>query len=315
MSQLSKVLVFGATGEVGSAAALEAHARGAHVTLAMRDVTKPNEWITAEQERAAGLARIAADLTRPADVTRAVRESGAQAVFIYAVRSDDLMRGALAALRDAGGVQHVVFLSTSQIAGRADADLRAVPRDYFIPWQHAQVELGLRELGLPHTALRPGFFASNPLRLYLDRAPGPKQVHLLAPEVPHDPIDPSDIGRTAGALLVEPADPARDVVFLGGPELLSQARQWEIINRELAAAEKPPVTVNTITPEEYISMMDARHVPAVISKSLAKSMVEAKALHENGDYEDYKDNVERLTGRKSTTFQDFVRREIPRYFK
>jgi uncharacterized protein YbjT (DUF2867 family) len=42
----SSVLVFGATGEVGSAVALEAHARGARVTLAMRGVAKPNEWIS-----------------------------------------------------------------------------------------------------------------------------------------------------------------------------------------------------------------------------------------------------------------------------
>ncbi|CAG8908393.1 unnamed protein product [Penicillium egyptiacum] len=80
----------------------------------MRDVTKPNEWISSEQERAADLERITADLTNPETVTHAAHQTGAQAAFIYAVHSSDMMRGAITALRDAG-IQHVVFLSTLQV--------------------------------------------------------------------------------------------------------------------------------------------------------------------------------------------------------
>ena len=243
----SNVLIFGATGEVGSAAAIEAHSRGAHVTLAMRDIAKPNEWISPGQEHAAGLDLITADLTNPEAVTQAVHKTGAQAAFIYSVRSTDSMRGAITALRDAG-IQHVVFLSTGQLktAGAIRGDIRSIKPDHFIPWQHAQVEITLEEIGLPHTALRAGFFASNPLRIYLDKSVEPKQVNLLAPEVLHDPIDPADIGRVAGAMLVNPrqyADdyqttsgsaPYKDVIYLHGPVLLSQAEQWDIINRELA---------------------------------------------------------------------------------
>ncbi|RYP27841.1 hypothetical protein DL767_007489 [Monosporascus sp. MG133] len=324
----SNVLVFGVTGEVGSAVALEAHARGARVTLALRDVSKPNEWISPEQERAAGLQRITADLTDPAAVTRAVHQTGAQAAFIYAVRSSDMMRGAITALRDAG-IQYVVFLSTSQVknAGATKDDIRSIERDHFIPWQHAQVEIGLEELGLPHTALRVGFFASNPMRIYLDRSVEPKQVHLLAPEVPHDPIDPADIGRVAGAVLVNPrlyasgypatngSTPLKDVVYLSGPALLSQSEQWDIINRELAAAGKPQVTVIHITVEQYLKNLAALNVPDMVAKSLAKSMVETRALYAAEDYEKQMGNVELLTGRKATSFEDFVKREIPRYFK
>ncbi|KAK4149314.1 S-adenosyl-L-methionine-dependent methyltransferase [Chaetomidium leptoderma] len=313
---------------VGSAVALEAHARGARVTLALRDVSRPNEWISPEQEHAAGLQRIAADLTDPAAVTRAVHQTGAQAAFIYAVRSSDMMRGAITALRDAG-IQYVVFLSTSQVrtAGATKDDIRSIERDHFIPWQHAQVEIGLEELGLPHTALRPGFFASNPLRIYLDRSTEPKQVQLLAPDVPHDPIDPEDIGRVAGALLVNPRlyasghqatsgpTPRKDVVYLSGLALLSQSEQWDIINRELAAAGKPQVKVTHTTVEQYLRNLAARHVPEMVAKSLAKSMVETRALYAAEDYEKEKGNVELLTGRKPTSFEDFIKREIPRYFK
>lgn len=322
----SSVLVFGATGEVGSAAALEAHARGARVTIAMRDVTKPNEWISSEQEHAAGLQRITADLTNPETVTRAVHQTGAQAVFIYAVRSGDLMRGAITALRDAG-IQHVVFLSTGQVktAGAIKGDIRSIKSDHFIPWQHAQIEIGLEDIGLPHTTLRAGFFASNPLRIYLDKSIEPKQVNLLAPDVLHDPIDPADIGRVAGAVLVNPRQYAngyqdtnestlrKDVIYLNGPALVSQAEQWDIINRELVAGEKSPVKVNHVSVEQYLKNMATLHVPDVVAKSLAKSMVETRALYAVEDFEKERGNVGLLTDREATSFEDFVKREIPRY--
>ncbi|KAI1162750.1 hypothetical protein F5B18DRAFT_366178 [Nemania serpens] len=318
--RFSKVLIFGATGEVASAAALEARARGASVTLAMRDISKTNEWITPEAERAAGLQRIAASLDDPEAVGRAARETGAEAAFIYAVPTSDSMRGVLAALRDAASIRHVVFLSTSQVrsAGAVKDDIRSVTPDHFIPWQHAQVEVALQDLGVPHTALRAGFFASNPLRIYLDKDTK-REVNLLAPEVRHDPIDPADIGRAAAALLVSPrggdgGDGARDIVYLHGPALLSQDEQWAVVNRELDAAGRPPVKVNHVTAEQYLANLAAMRVPDVVARSLCKSMVDTRALYTAEDYEAAKGNVEMITGRAPTSFKDYVRREISRYF-
>lgn len=333
----TNVLVFGATGEVGSAVALEAHSRGARVTIAMRDTSKPNEWITPEQERSANLQRICADLTDPSSISTALHQTGAQTVFIYAVRSTDTMRSAIAALREAGTVKHVVFLSTAQVraAGSKRDDIRSISPNHFIPWQHAQVEIGLEEAGLPHTAVRAGFFASNPLRIYLDRSSDPKQVQLLAPEVLHDPVDPADVGRVAGAVLVDPpmhipngltngstdsttppdgSTSEKHVIYVTGPALLSQREQWAIINAELVAAGKPQVVVNDITVEEYLRNLAARGVPEIVAKSLAKSMSETRALYRAEDHDVESGNVEHWTGRKPSTFETFVRKEIPRYF-
>ena len=234
-----------------------------------------------------------------------------------------MLRGAITALRDAG-IRYIVFLSTSQVrtAGAIKGDIRSIDREHFIPYQHAQVEIVLEELDMPHTAIRAGLFASNPLRLYLDKFSDPKQVNLLAPEVPHDPIDPTDIGRAAAAVLVNPrlyrsdyeGPPAKDVLDLSGPALMSQTEQWRIINHELAAAGKPQVKVNRITVEQYLGNLAKLHVPDVVAKSLAKSMVETRALYAADDYEKHRGNVENLTGRKATAFSEFVRREIPRYF-
>ncbi|CAD0090666.1 unnamed protein product [Aureobasidium mustum] len=320
----SNVLVFGATGEVCSAVALEAHALGARVSIALRDTSKHNEWISPEQERAADLQRVKADLTDTEAVKRAVKETGAQAAFIYAVHSGDMLRGAITALRDVG-IQYIVFLSTSQVrtAGFIEGDIRSISRDYFIPWQDAQIEIALEELNMPHTAIRAGFFASNPLRLYLDQSSEPNSVDLLAPDMPHDPIDPADIGRAAAAVLVNPrlyksdhqGSPSKNIVYLSGPALLSQTEQWEIIDLELMAAGKCKVEVNHITVEQYLENMAKRHVPDMIAKSLAKSMMETRPLYTSEDYEQQRLNVELLTGRKAVFFENFVEREIPRYFK
>jgi hypothetical protein len=238
-----------------------------------------------------------------------------------------MMRGAITALWGAG-IQHVVFLPTAQVknAGATEGDIRSIECDHFIPWQHAQVEVGMEEIGLPHTALRAGFFASNPLRIYLDSSAEPKQVNLLSPDVLHDPIDPADIGRVAGAMLVNPRQyasgyqvrngetPHKDVIYLNGPALLSQAEQWDIINRELAAVGKSPVKVNHITVEQYLKNLAALNVPDVVAKALAKFMVETRALYAIEDFEKQRSNVGLLTGREATSFEDFVKREIPKYF-
>ncbi|CAG8908391.1 unnamed protein product [Penicillium egyptiacum] len=160
--------------------------------------------------------------------------------------------------------------------------------------------------------------------MYLDRCVEPKQVKLLAPEVLHDPIDPTDIGRVAGAILVNPRQYAsgyqatmtsgKDVIYLTGPALLSQTEQWEIINRELAAAGKSPVKVNHITVEQYLKSLAALHLPDAMANSLAKSVVDTGALYAE-DLGKQRANVGLLTGRKATSFEDFVKREISTYFQ
>ncbi|RYP09062.1 hypothetical protein DL765_008584 [Monosporascus sp. GIB2] len=53
----------------------------------------------------------------------------------------------------------------------------------------------------------------------------------------------------------------------------------------------------------------------MVAKLLAKSMVETKALYAAEDHQKRKGNVELLTGRKATSFEELVKREIQRYFK
>ncbi|KAG8165055.1 hypothetical protein KVR01_005330 [Diaporthe batatas] len=310
-SIFKNVLIFGATGEVGSAVARCASSSGAKVWLGMRDINKQNTWLGKEEETESDMKRLHADLTDPVSLAAAVKESAATAAYIYATHSRDGMRSALQAMRDAG-IQHTVFLSTSAVRG----DIRAIPRSTFIPWHHAQVEISLEDLGMQHTAVRPGFFASNPFRLYLE--PSKTTAKIFAPEQLHDPIDPQDIGRVCATVLTRPAHRSsgelKDVQFISGPRRLSQTSMWEIINTCLGRKGKPVVETVELTEEEYTGTLEAKGVPDFIAQSLVKSMGDTSLLYADEDFLPASKNVENLTANKPTSFEDFVEREIEKYF-
>jgi NAD(P)-dependent dehydrogenase (short-subunit alcohol dehydrogenase family) len=105
------VIVFGPTGAVGGAAAIEAHRRGKTVYLAMRDPKKDLKDIH-ESDGEERYHRIQADLSQPDTVKQAVITSGATTAFVYAIFYDtDSMRSTFAAFKEAG-INHVIFLSS-----------------------------------------------------------------------------------------------------------------------------------------------------------------------------------------------------------
>src|SRR5690242_4097198 len=65
------VLVFGPTGAVGCAAAIEAHRRGAHVWLAMRDTSKKIDGLSESDLESERFSRVQADLDKPDTLKRA----------------------------------------------------------------------------------------------------------------------------------------------------------------------------------------------------------------------------------------------------
>jgi uncharacterized protein YbjT (DUF2867 family) len=141
-----KVLVFGPTGAVGSAAALEAHRRGANVFLAMRDTKKPIEGLDDSE----GYMRIQADLSDPETVRKAIEVSGAKIAFVYMIHaSKDSMASTFRTMKEAG-IHYVVLLSSFTIKGAPEDETNMVN---YIPRAHALTEIALRDSGIPYTAV------------------------------------------------------------------------------------------------------------------------------------------------------------------
>jgi len=224
-------IIFGATGRVGSAVARVALQSGTKIVLALRDPRKPVPGLSSDQERDAGVVRVQADLSDPASVAKAVRETGATRAFIYTLlgQSQDFMRATVTALKGAG-IEFVVILGSGGVQG----DIRSVPKTRFVPYIHAQVEVSLEEVFGPrgYVALRPGYFASNSLWWKSMMREG-REVKVVYPETAMDWVVPDDIGRVGVGLLIAgpEAVPKGNGLRLFGPELLTFREAVQTIGR------------------------------------------------------------------------------------
>jgi uncharacterized protein YbjT (DUF2867 family) len=309
---LRKVIVFGATGDVGSAAARTAHSHGAKVFLALRDISKPVPGLTVTEERNAGYERVQADLTQPDTVRTAVLKTGATHAFIYAAlgASSDHLLSTAEALK-AGGIELVVLLSSFTVQG----DIRAIPQSDFIGYAHAQVELSLETVFGPrgYVTIRPAFFASNS-RWWQKQIVEDEEVKWAFPDLKLDYISPDDIGAVCGTILAGAFKGEHETsVFLCGPETdLSVADAIEIIGRVI----NKPVKLTKVSTDENIQVMVEK---SGIPEPLARILTDGFA-HENenqgmmrAETPEIRANIERYLGRPATRFSEWMERNKDKF--
>lgn len=269
-------IIFGPTGQVGSATARAVKKLGANVVLALRDPNKPIPGLTSEQEKAGGYKRIQADLNKPQTIEAVVRATEAKRAFIYLAHgSPDHMRQTIESLK-ASGIERVVFLSSISVQG----DIRKVPPTEYIPYAHAQVEVNLEEVfgGGGYVAIRPGFFNTNALwwRGMIQEG----NVRMAYPDANLDWISPEDIGKVAGTILVKGPQATGDAdeqtsIPLCGPKLVSQRDAVKIFGDTLGKK----VTVTELDEKEGLEVMVENGVP----EFAAGPIIESMRSQENGE--------------------------------
>ncbi|TAQ90381.1 hypothetical protein B7494_g1296 [Chlorociboria aeruginascens] len=302
---MTKTIIFGPTGAVGSATARAAQEHGAEVILAMRDTSKPIRGLNTPQEAAGGYQRVKADLTDAASIRAAVSTTGAKHAFLYLAHgSPDHMRSSIEALK-AGGVEFVVFLSSYWVVG----DLHSIGPQDLIAWIHAQVELNLEAVfGITgYVAARPAYFASNVLQAKSMAATG--EVKLLYPDAKFDYIAPEDIGRVCGAIVAGglAATGGKNAVPLNGPTLLAQREVWAIVEKVLGKK------IKIVEVDEQVALkvfIEESHVPAPLAPELVKALVGRfkgdDGRYLAGKYEEDVKNIEKYGGKKPTSFEEWV---------
>jgi uncharacterized protein YbjT (DUF2867 family) len=141
-----KILVTGATGNVGREVVKNPHKRGVDIRALARKPESVNF--------PAGVEVIAGDLTDPESIRSAVR--GIDKLFLLnAVVADELTQALITyGIAKRAGIKHVTYVSVY----KADR-FRDVP--HFA--SKVAVENALREFGVPFTILRPGYFFQNDL--------------------------------------------------------------------------------------------------------------------------------------------------------
>lgn len=293
------VLIFGPTGAVGSAAAVEAHRRGAHVWLAMRDTSKALKNLSESDLQSERYTRVQADLSQPETLKAAVQQSGATAAFAYTlVGSEDSMRESFAALGVAG-INYIVLLSSYTVKGEPGSEENM---QSFITATHAKTEVALQDSGIAHTAVRPMYFNSN-LSWYTD---GFRQgtVPLLYPENKFDYLAPEDIGAVCGAVLGDTGLRTKDngSLPLVGPRMYTQREAVGIVGRVLGR----DIEVKELSEDEWYEQQ-SKQLPKPVVDALLEGMRDShEGLDRYPEFEEVSRNVAKYAGRESMTLDAWV---------
>jgi NAD(P)H dehydrogenase (quinone) len=237
--------ITGVTGNVGGEVASNLLAAKQPVRAVVRDVGKGESWA----ER--GCEVVGADINDAAALTAAF--AGAEGVFVMVPSSfdpspdfrearaiGDTLRAALQAARPG----RVVYLSTIG-AQAAQSNLLT---------QHTLIEGALRELPLPITFLRPGWFMENSQwDVASARNDGVVSSFLQPLDKPVPMVATADIGRVASELLLEAWEGHR-VVELEGPRRVTPNE----IAKTLADLLKHPVRMEAVPHEKWEALFKSQ---------------------------------------------------------
>ncbi|MFB8239715.1 NAD(P)H-binding protein [Kitasatospora sp. NPDC089913] len=277
---MGKILVTGATGQVGAEVLAQLLAAGADVRAGARTPEKlapPAPVDTA-----------ALDLTDPDTYGPAL--AGVDKVFLYAVPQGTA--GFLAAAREAG-VRHVVVLSSQTVVD-------AFPVQKPIVEMHRAVEDAVLASGIAYTFLRPHNFATNILMWGWPesiRAEG--RIRFPYPESHSDAIHEKDIAAVAVAALTGEGHENR-AYFISGPRSITQREQLA----DLAEALGRPLEFEELTDAE------AREALAPIVPIWVMDAVVGYWAGSDGVPTEVSDTVEQLTGRPARTFAEWARDHV-----
>jgi len=205
-----KVLVTGATGNVGSAVVAELVKRGTEVRALIR---KPED----AQKLPTGVEVAIGDLLDPVAVEEALK--GADKLFLLnAVTADELTQALIAFdLARKLAVKHLTYLSVFKVE-----QFRDVP--HFA--SKLAVESALREFGVPHTILRPGYYIQNDATLK-DALTGPGIYPIPLGTAGIAAVDIRDIAEAAAISLTEEGHDGQ-TYDLVGPTLINGPGNAEV---------------------------------------------------------------------------------------
>jgi uncharacterized protein YbjT (DUF2867 family) len=282
MANGAKILITGATGKVGSA--LLDNLGNADIDL--RALAHDESEAHALGER--GVEVVPGDFLEPETLGPALE--GASAVFLLTPIHPQQVHQAtnvIQAARESGSDPHVVRLSVHQASH--DAPTR-------ISRQHAEIEDGLVSSGLPYTLLRPQSFMQNTL-MAAQTIASQGRIYQPMKDGRLGMIDARDIGEVAAKVLTEVGHEGKTYT-LTGPAAIS----FYDVAKTLSEVLDKEVGYVPIPPEKAKEAMLDRDIPGWMADALNEY---AKA-HSEG-YSDWTtDDVERLTERPATSYEEFA---------
>ena len=281
-----KVLITGATGDTGRAAARESIERG----LDVRAMVHGKDDRSAALEKQ-GAEVVAGDLL-DVDTIREAMEGVGAAYLVYPVQPG-LINATVnfAQAAKEAGVSAIINLSQRSADRHSKSDSC---KDTFI------AEQVLNWSGLAVTHLRPTYFLEwllYPWQLPLFVEKG--IIRLPVGKGRHAPIGAEDQGRVIAAILQDPSGHAGQTYPLFGPVEMDHDQ----MAAELSEALGRKIVFQDVSIEAYCKSLETMGVPAYIIQHLGGAM----DAYQHGVMGGMNDNVERLTGRKPMSVGEFAR--------
>jgi NAD(P)H dehydrogenase (quinone) len=195
---------------------------------------------------------------------------------------------AITAARQAG-VKHVVYMSIMRKEGSGHIMPGITESDLF-------TEQVLKSSGLAYTILyHPPF--TDVLSLYYDPNPYENGIKVPANNGKMAPATRDELAEAHAEILSTPGHENK-TYSLGGSNAISFAD----IAKILAEIKGQPVSFTTITAEEYIDSIVAKGVPRHVAEFITNWVVAMEA----GEFEYQSGDIERLLGRKTKTFREYI---------
>lgn len=279
---MERILVTGATGNVGSRVVPELKARGVRVRAFVRDPGRAAKMFGDGVEVAAG------DFSDATSLPGAME--GVESVFLACAndpRQVEYEVGVIEAAREAG-VRRIVKLSA------LGAEVGSTVA--FWDW-HGKIEGQLRASGLPAVVLRPAFNMTN----LLGSAEGIRQSgSLFAPAGGANVamIDPADVASVAAVALTEEGHDG-ETYTLTGPEAIT----FERVAEDISAATGRRVQFIAVPDEAARQTLIAGGMPEFV----ADQVVAVFGFLRQGSQNGTTDTVRALTGRRPRPLAAFVR--------
>lgn len=296
MSDERPILVTGAAGSVGAVG------RAVVEMLRRRDLPiralVHREDERAEALRATGAEVVVGDLTRGADVVRAMADCR-RVYFGMSVSTSYLEATtiAAAAAREQGNLEVLVNMSQMTVS-QMSLTSTTESRQQRLHWLAEQV---LDWSGLPVVHVRPTVFMENPLFTAFAVASITRDGTIRLPfgSGRTSPVASHDVAEVIAAILATPSPHVGKVYELTGP----RSRDLTTMAAEYSEALGRPVTYVDVPYQQWVDReLSALGLPQHVFEHLAGMA----RLHAEGRYDRVTHDVEKIIGRPASSVRDFV---------
>lgn len=281
---MEKILVTGATGNVGHEVVSQLLSKDVHVRAMAR---KPEAAVLPSQVEVVG-----GDLSVPNALEQCL--DGVEAVFLkWLAPAADVVP---ALERIAKHVRRIVFLSNSTVRDGIEE------QTYPITTLHARIERLIEASGVRWTFLPPGAFAANARIWWAPQVLAGITVRWPYPDAVTSPIHERDIAAVAVRALCEDGHSGAKYI-LTGPHSLTQREQVSIIGDAIGR----PLCLEEISPEAARREMVKIMPPSVADMLLdAWKNIEYAGSARIGKPAPVTSTVEEITGVPASSFHDWA---------